>query len=138
MSWECPNCTAQNESGIVCEQCGYRRVCGIRITSAAGKSFETRINFNVDRKVYKEIDSEYQYLSMTPGSFQFQLLKVEDSPTGWGLLTSPHSDLNTLLNEGICQVGQVYPVYSGDVIRLGSRRNAGVTAAPLVISFEGE
>ena len=138
MSWECPNCTAQNEGGIVCEQCGYRKIVGIRITSAAGKFFETRIDFRVDRKVYKDIESDYQYLPTASGSYQFLLLKSGDSPTGWGIQTSPRSDLNTLLNEKICQVGQVYPVYSGDVIKIGSRRNVGVTAAPLTISFEGE
>ena len=139
MPWECPNCTAQNEGGIVCEQCGYRRtVPGIRITSAAGKSFETRIDFNIDRKIYRDIESDYQYLSAIPGSYQFQLVKSDASPTGWGIQTSPSSDLNTLLNENICQIGQVYPVYSGDVIRIGSRINAGVTAAPLTVSFEGE
>ena len=138
MPWECPNCTAQNESGIVCEQCGYRRLVGIRLTSTAGKCFETRINFKVDRKIYKDIESDYQYLSTVHGSYQFLLLKTEESPTGWGIQTSPQSDLNTLLNEDICQIGQVYPVYSGDVVKIGSRRNAGITAAPLTISFEGE
>ena len=138
MSWECPNCTAQNGGGIVCEQCGYRRLVAIRITSAAGKTFETRIDFKIDRKIYKDIESEYQYLPVTAGSYQFQLLRDENSPSGWGIQTSPVSDLNTLLNDGICQAGQVYPVYSGDVIKIGSRRNDGVTAAPLVVSFEGE
>ena len=138
MAWECPNCTAQNEGGVVCEQCGYRRLVAIRITSAAGKTFETRIDFKIDRKIYKDIESEYQYLPVTSGSYQFQLLRDENSPSGWCIQTSPVSDLNTLLNDGVCQAGQVYPVYSGDVIKIGSRRNEGVTAAPLVVSFEGE
>ena len=138
MPWECPNCTAQNEGGIVCEQCGYQRIAGIRITSATGKFFETRIDFKIDRKVYKEIESEYQYLQTTPGSYQFMLRRHGDSPTGWGIQTSPLSDLDTLLNEEILQAGQIYPVNAGDVIKIGSRRNAGVTAAPLTISFEGE
>ena len=138
MAWECPNCTAQNDSGIVCEQCGYRMITGIRLTSTSGKSFETRIAFKIGRKIYKDLESEYQYLPTTPGSYQFQLQRAEDSPSGWVIQTSPTSDLNTLLNEGICLVGQIYPVFAGDVIRIGSKRNAGVTAAPLTISFEGE
>ena len=138
MTWECTNCTAQNEGGIKCEQCGHPRIVGIRLTSATGKFFETRIDFKVDRKVYKEIESDYQYLSTTPGSYQFLLVKSDTSTSGWGIQTSPSSDLNTLLNEDICQIGQVYPVTSGDVIRIGSRENAGVTAAPLTVSFEGE
>ena len=138
MAWECPNCTAPNESGIKCEQCGYLRIVGVRLTSAAGQSFETRIPFQVNRKVYHDLASEYQYLPTTPGSYQFQLLRDENAPAGWSIQTSPNSDLNTLLNDAICQVGQAYPIYSGDVIRIGSRRNAGVTAAPLTVSFEGE
>ena len=138
MSWECPNCTAQNESGIVCEQCGYRRLAAIRLTSAAGKTFETRIDFKVDRRIYKDIESDYQYLPTTAGGYQFLVLRNEDAPSGWAIQTSPGSDLNTLLNDSVCQLGQVYPVYSGDVIKIGSRRNEGVTAAPLVVSFEGE
>lgn len=138
MAWECPNCTAQNESGIMCEQCGYRRIAGIRLTSCAGKTFETRINFKIDRKVYKTIESEYQYLPTTPGSYQFELVKDESSDTGWSLLISPYSDLYTLLNDSACEVNMLYPLYSGDIVKLGSKVNAGVTAAPLMISFEGE
>ena len=138
MSWECPNCTAQNESGVICEQCGYRRLVGIRLTSTAGKTFETRINFKVDRKVYKDIESDYQYFSTTPGSYQCLVKKDENSPSGWSVETSPQADMNTLLNDGICEAGQSYPLYSGDVLKVGSRQNAGATAAPLVVSFEGE
>ena len=138
MSWECPNCTAPNATGIKCEQCGYLRILPVCLTSAAGQTFQTTIPFKIDRKVYREIASEFQYLSTTPGSYQFQLLKDETSPSGWAIQTSPHSDLNTLLNETVCRVGQTYPIYTGDIIKLGSRRNAGVTAAPLTVSFEGE
>ena len=138
MAWECPNCTAQNESGIMCEQCGYRMITGVRLTSAVGKTFETRINFRIDRRIYKEIESDYQYLSTTTGRYQFELLKDETSETGWSLRTSQHTDLYTLLNESVCEVNVLYPVYSGDIIKIGSKVNAGVTAAPLTVSFEGE
>ncbi|MBR4124729.1 MAG: hypothetical protein IKR13_00870 [Victivallales bacterium] len=138
MSWECPNCTAQNECGVKCEQCGYLRIVGIRLTSAVGQVFETRIPFKVDRKIYREIASDYQYLPTTPGSYQFQLLRDETAPAGWVIQTSPSSDLDTLLNDTVCQVAQTYPIYSGDIIRIGSRRNAGVTAAPLTVSFADE
>lgn len=138
MAWECPNCTAMNESGIVCEQCGYRKTVGICLTSAAGQTFTTRISFKIDRKVYKDIGSEYQYLQTTPGSYQFELVRDADSETGWSLQASPGTDLDTLLNGEICAPGQLKPLYSGDVILLGSRRNAGVTAAPLTVSYEGE
>ena len=138
MAWECPNCTAQNESGIVCEQCGYRKTTGIRLTSAAGQTFETRIGFKIDRNVYKTIQSEYKYLQTAPGSYQFELVKDENSETGWSLRTAPHTDLNTLLNESVCEVDTLYPLYSGDVIKIGSKVNAGASAAPLTVSFEGE
>ena len=138
MAWECPNCTAQNEGGIVCEQCGYRKVSGIRLTSAAGKTFETRINFKIDRRIYKDIQSEYQYLQTAPGSYQFEVVKDETSETGWSLQTSPATDLNTLLNDSVCAAGTLYPLYSGDIIKIGSKINAGVSAAPLSVSFEGE
>ena len=138
MSWECPNCTAQNESGIVCEQCGFRRISGIRLTSAAGKTFETRIAFRIDRSVYKSIESEYRYLQTTPGCYQFELVKDENSDTGWSLRPSPVADLNTLLNDAVCEANTLYPLHSGDIIRIGSKTNAGVTAAPLSVSFEGE
>ena len=138
MAWECPNCTAQNQGGIICEQCGFVRKIAIRLTSATGKTFETGINFKVDRRIYKDIESDYQYLSNTPGSYQFMVLRNEESPFGWVIQTSPSSDLNTLVNDGVCQVGQIYSLNPGDVIKIGSRRNEGVTAAPLVVSFEGE
>ena len=138
MAWECPNCTAQNESGIVCEQCGYRKITGIRLTAASGETFETRISFKIDRRIYKSIGSEYQYLQTAPGSYQFEVVKDENSETGWSLRTAPHTDLNTLLNDAVCEINQLYPVYSGDIVKLGSRINAGAVAAPLVVSFEGE
>ena len=138
MAWECPNCTAQNESGIMCEQCGYRKSAGIRLTSAAGQTFETRIPFKIDRRVYKTIESEYQYLQTAPGSYQFELVKDENSETGWSLQTSPAATLYTLLNDAVCEAGMLYPLYSGDIVKIGSKVNAGVTAAPLTVSFEGE
>ena len=138
MAWECPNCTAQNESGIVCEQCGCLRISGIRLTAASGKVFETRIGFKIDRAVYKSIESEYQYLQTAPGSYQFELVKDESSETGWSLRTAPHSDLNTLLNDAVCEADRLYPLHSGDVVRIGSKVNAGASAAPLTVSFEGE
>ena len=138
MAWECPNCTAQNESGIMCEQCGYRKIAGIRLTSAAGKVFETRIGFKIDRGIYKVLESDYQYLQKTPGSYQFELIKDENSETGWSLQTAPYTDLYTLLNDAVCEGNVLYPVYSGDIIKIGSKVNAGATAAPLTVSFEGE
>lgn len=138
MAWECPNCTASNEGGVVCEQCGFRKVAGIRLASPAGKVFETRIEFRIDRGIYKTLESEYEYLQTTPGSYQFKLIKDEASETGWSLQTSEYSDLNTLINESICEKGTLYPLYSGDVIKIGSKANPGVTAAPLTVSFEGE
>ncbi len=138
MAWECPNCTAQNEDGIVCEQCGYRRTTGIRLTSATGASFQTRINFRIDRQIYKSIGAKYQYLQTTPGSYQFELVKDDNSETGWSVQTAPHTDLHTVLNDSVCECNTLYPVYSGDVIKLGSKVNAGVTAEPLTVSFEGE
>lgn len=138
MAWECPNCTAQNEGGVICEQCGYRKIAGIRLTSAAGKVFETRIGFKIDRRIYKTIESEYQYLQTAPGSYQFELVKDENSETGWSLRTAPSADLDTLLNDAVCEADRLYPLYSGDVVKLGSRVNAGVSAAPLTVSFEGE
>ena len=138
MAWECPDCAAQNENGIMCVQCGCRRRAGIRLTSAAGKTFETHINFKINRRVYKTIESEYQYLQVASNSYQFELLRDENSETGWSLQTSPHSDLYTLMNDSVCEVNMLYPVYSGDIIKIGSKVNAGVTAAPLTVSFEGE
>ena len=138
MAWECPQCTAQNEGGIVCEQCGYRKLTGIRLTSAAGKSFDTRINFRIDRRIYKLIESDYRYLQSAPGSYQFELVRDENSETGWSLQTSPGSDLNTLLNDSVCETGTKYPLYDGDVIRIGSKSNANSTAAPLTVSFAEE
>lgn len=138
MAWECPNCTAQNESGIMCEQCGYRKVAGIRLSSAAGQTFETRISFKIDRSVYKTIGSDYQYLQTAPGSYQFELIKDENSETGWSLQTSPLTNLHTLLNDAVCEANVPYPLYSGDIVKIGSKENAGVTAAPLTVSFEGE
>ena len=139
MAWECPNCTAQNEDGqIVCEQCGYRKITGIRLTSAAGKSFETRIGFKIDRRIYKSIESEYRYLQTMPGSYQFELVKDENSESGWSVRTAPHTDLNTLLNDSVCEADMLYPLYPGDVIKLGSKVNAEVSAAPLTVSFEGD
>ena len=140
MPWECPDCTAQNDdSRNTCEQCGYARTFScIRLTSAAGKTFESRIDFKIDRQIYKTIESEYQYLQTTPGSYQFEVVKDETSETGWSVRTSPRSNLNTLLNDAVCEADMLYPVYSGDIIKLGSKVNAGATAAPLTISFEGE
>lgn len=136
MAWECPNCTAQNESGIVCEQCGCVKIPGIRLTAASGKVFETHIEFKIDRGVYKSIESEYRYLQTTPGSYQFELVKDESSETGWALRTSPCSDLNTLLNDAVCEAETLYPLKTGDIIKIGSKVNAGASAAPLTVSFE--
>ena len=122
----------------MCEQCGYRKSAGIRLTSAAGQTFETRIPFKIDRRVYKTIESEYQYLQTAPGSYQFELVKDENSETGWSLQTSPAATLYTLLNDAVCEAGMLYPLYSGDIVKIGSKVNAGVTAAPLTVSFEGE
>lgn len=138
MAWECPQCTAQNESGIICEQCGYRKLTAIRLTSAAGKVFETRINFKIDRRLYKSLESDYQYLQTTPGSYQFELVRDENSETGWSLMTAPQTDLNTLLNDSVCETGTKYPLYPGDVIKIGSRVNANSTAAPLTVSLAEE
>ena len=77
-------------------------------------------------------------MQTTPGSYQFELVKDENSETGWSVRTSPRSDLNTLLNDTVCEADILYPVYAGDIIKLGSKVNAGATAAPLTVSFEGE
>lgn len=138
MAWECPECTARNEDGVMCEQCGYRISGAIRLTSAAGKTFETRISFKLDRRIYKTIGSDYQYLQTDPGSYQFEVIKDENSDSGWFLQTSPESNLNTLINDSVCEIGMLYSLYSGDVVKIGSKVNPGAVAAPLTVSFDGE
>ena len=138
MAWECPECVSQVESGIICQACGYRRSTGIILTSTAGKSFSSNINFKIDRGVYKDIESDYQYLQKNPGSYQFEVVKDENSESGWSLRTSQYSYLHTLLNGIVCEINMLYPLYSGDVVKIGSKGNAEATAAPLTVSFEGE
>ena len=111
-------------------------VPAIRLISAAGKTFETRINFKIDRRIYKTIQSEYQYLQAAQGSYQFELVTDENSETGWSLKSSPAADLDTLLNDSVCEADKPYPLHSGDIIKIGSKDNAGVSAAPLSVSFE--
>ena len=138
MPWECPECHASVAEGFECVQCGYVKTPRIVLRSLSGKIFKTIIDCKIDRAVYKQLGgNDYEYLSPIPGSFQFELIRSPDLPMRWGIKTSNVTSLNTLLNDGICEKDNIYPLYEGDVIKLGSKKNPASTAAPLTVSFEG-
>lgn len=137
MPWECPDCHKQIDDGVLeCIACGYVKKTRVVLTSRFGKSFSTIINFKIDRSVYKQLGgNDYEYLSSIPCAYQFQLICNPSYEFHWGIETSGTSSLNTLLNDVVCEIGVIYPIKAGDVIKFGSKKNISNSIAPLTVSF---
>ena len=137
MPWECPDCHKQIADGeFECIACGYIKKLRLILTSSCGKTFSTIISFKIGRSVYKQLGgNDYEYLSPIPGAYQFQIVYRQDFDFHWGIETSAESSLNTVLNDVVCEIGVVYPIKAGDVIKIGSKKNLSNTIAPLIVSF---
>lgn len=137
MDWQCPQCNEMVPgSAVNCERCGYTRIPSLLLYGPSGLTFCTRIEFKVDRAVYKDLGSDYQYFSLLPNKYQFMLVRDGSLPRGWGIVTPKAADYVTLLDDAPCVEEKVYPLLQGSVIKVQSRKNPDKTAAPIQVGFE--
>lgn len=137
MDWQCPQCNEMvASSAINCERCGYTRISSLLLYGSGGLTFCTKIEFKVDRAVYKDLGSDYQYFSLLPNKHQFMLVRDASLPRGWGIVTPKTADYVTLLDDAPCVEEKVYPLQQGSVIKVQSRKNPEKTAAPIQVGFE--
>jgi hypothetical protein len=133
-SWTCPDCSTLNNDPQ-CSNCGYINFGTLILEGSGAGKFKTKIDFKIDRSVYKKISpAEYKYAEDYP-SYQFNAFKSTEL-ISWAIQPSSYSVQNVLLNGKICNYPDVYPIKEGDIISLGSKRNLDVTIADIKVKIE--
>ena len=123
----CPECGAEAPSLNPCPVCGYREFGTLTLQGAAGR-FRTAAEFKIDQTVYRRVvGEECKYADSYP-DYQFRVFKSEELG-GWALEAAGRTTQAVLLNGAECAAKTPCPLHDGDVIELGSRKNAGVRVA---------
>ena len=128
---ECPNCGNKTPSVNPCVVCGYRESHDLVLNGAVGQ-FRTPDPFNIDQTIYRHVVGEESKFAESYPDWQFRVLKSDDD-SGWALEPGCKTTQVVVLNGEECQEKTIYPLHDGDVIELGSRRNAGVRKARMEV-----
>ena len=123
----CPECGAETPTLEPCAVCGHRQLGALELSGPAGR-LRTSAPMNIDQTSYRRrVGADCKYADNYP-DWQYRVFKAEDL-SGWLLEAAPKTTQLVVLNGAECAEKTPYPLHDGDVIELGSRKNAGVRVA---------
>lgn len=130
MDYRCPEC-GSSFNGKVCDSCGYIEIGRIQLSGEHG-SMTIGINTKMGKFGLAGLlgdDSRYY------NAFQFEL-SISHSDGGWVLTAQNDTPNNTLINGSVCEPGVRYLLQSGDVIAIGSKKNADIVRGELTVTID--
>ncbi len=130
----CPECGGKTPSVNPCAVCGYREFGTLVLRGAAGQ-FRTAAPFNIDQTIYRRVVGDECKFADSYPDWQFRVFKSEES-AGWALEPGVKTTQLVVLNGAECAERTAYPLKDGDVIELGSRKNAGVRVARVEVAIQ--
>ena len=129
---KCPECGGETPTLDPCAVCGHRQLGTLELSGAVGR-LRTNFPLNIDQTSYRRLvgPDECRYADSHP-DWQYRVFPADDR-SGWLLQPGTRTTQLVVLNGGECAEGAAYPLNDGDVIELGSRKNAGVRKAPVQV-----